>query len=139
MLGLTFGAGPPGDSSPPEYTVTGQIVPPVNDRGYSLITLDGYKSGEVRDLSVINNNATWTPNACPTGSSTLHMVVVSTTNSAGCIPGDSGGPMYQHESSNFNYVDAVGDIDESEGSTSCWGEQIGYETTDSNTRLMIAP
>lgn len=130
--------GPAGDSSPPVYSVVGPLVPAVG----SYIAADGANSGEVRDIPVVQNNAYFTePITCTSGVAYVAHAVKFTQSLDGvttCQGGDSGGPIYQHTSSNFDNVVAIGDIDyTSQGY--CFGETIGSETSDSNTELMIAP
>lgn len=135
-LGVVWGAGGA------LYTVVGQLLPAKG----TLIAFDGSVTGEVRNNTVDGLNETEYNifdsihhcffNATP---------VIVAHNPGGtwiCRPGDSGGTVFQHTSSTFKNVDAVGTIvayfspNGQAGGSECATTQIGNVESVINSSLL---
>ena len=124
------------------YSVVGQLLPAKG----TAIAYDGSVTGEVRNNTVDGLNETIYNaydsidhcffNATP---------VIVAHNPGGtwiCRPGDSGGPVFQHTSSSFANVDAVGTIvvyfssNGQAGGSECATTQIGSVEAEINSSLL---
>lgn len=121
------------------YDIVGPWTPVVGQ----AIATDGSVTGEVRNNTVTHINYTEydiynSLNNTYYNASYLTIVTASGSNTTNCQGGDSGGPAFQHQSSDFYDVQAVGTIVAYYLTTpeTCAMEQIGAETAHSNTTLI---
>jgi hypothetical protein len=123
------------------HPVAGSLLPALKVK----MTFDGSKTGEVpfstvvavnaTDMNVVDSNSGRTYNIYPVVQATPPGTSVT------CQKGDSGGPAYQRTNSTPVY--AIGTIAAFFGGPGvtivCSAEQIGQETSNSNTTLMTSP
>ncbi|MFZ0091886.1 MAG: hypothetical protein WAL63_20455 [Solirubrobacteraceae bacterium] len=97
----------------------------------SLVTMDGASSGEQPDFTVSSTSACVTES----GHNVCGLHEAKKSGASGCIPGDSGGPVYQRAANNTVY--ATGSLIAQVGN----GSDCIYEPTlkmdnDSNTSIL---
>jgi hypothetical protein len=97
----------------------------------TTLAVDGGVAGETRNLTVDEDDGGCFPEK---SSQVCHILDVDEDYDTFCVPGDSGGPIFQHTNQDFNdVVDAatiVGTYTDDFGDTHCVGQDVTAELSE---------